>query len=121
MVMELAAVAVGGALGSACRYAAGLALAGSFPAGTLVVNTLGSLLLGWLAAQGLGLPVGPRLLLGAGFCGGFTTFSALSVDTLRLWGEGRPGVALLNLGLNLALGLGAAGLGLWLGRAATAG
>lgn len=115
MVQELAAVALGGALGSVLRYAVGLGLAGRFPVGTLVVNVLGSALLGYLAARGLGMSPVARLALGVGFCGGFTTFSALSVDTLRLAGEGRFGAALGSVALNLALGLGAAALGMKLG------
>ena len=121
MNAQIAAVALGGALGSALRYAVGIWLAGSFPWGTLLVNVLGSLLLGALAALGEGLSPSGRLLLGAGLCGAFTTFSALSVETLRLAQDGRLGAAALNLGLNLGLGLGAAWLGLALGARLTSG
>jgi CrcB protein len=88
------AVAAGGAAGSVARYAVGLALSRTtigFPIGTLLVNVLGSFLIGffarWLSAPGLD-PVW-RIALTVGFCGGFTTFSTFSAELITLANEGR--------------------------------
>lgn len=123
---ELLWVALGGAVGSVGRYLVGIWAArytamhqGLFPLGTLVVNVVGGLVLGLLVALVVGeerLPHATRLALGTGFCGAFTTFSTFSVETLRLAQQGELGVAAANVGLNLALGLGGAALGLALGR-----
>ncbi|MCK5875676.1 MAG: CrcB family protein [Alcanivoracaceae bacterium] len=82
------AVAIGGALGGGCRYLLGLALLGSgLPWATLLANCMGSLLIGGYVA----LPTQSRwarepihLFVTAGFCGGFTTFSLFSLETLSL-------------------------------------
>jgi len=99
---------LGGALGTACRYGLGLGLAArlgpAFPYGTLAVNLLGSALMGLLFAFVQASPAnGPTLalVLGTGFLGGFTTFSAFSLDTVRLVQDGELGRALLYLGLTL--------------------
>jgi fluoride exporter len=115
-------VAIGGAAGSALRFlltgmlqgrAAGAA---GFPTGTLVVNVAGSLLLGFILRHAVGggdggLGVEARALLGAGFCGGFTTFSAFSVETLGLIEAGDWRRAALYAGLSVGLSLAAAALG----------
>lgn len=86
----LLAVAGGSAVGGVSRYLLSGALQrpdASFPTGTLVVNIVGSFLLGALArfaAISPSLSPEMRLLIGAGFCGGFTTFSTFSVETLEL-------------------------------------
>lgn len=86
-------IALGGALGSVCRYAAqGLvqgALPGRFPSGTLAVNLSGSLAIGALAALSEAFAGSPaalqaRLFLMVGVLGGFTTFSAFSLENLNL-------------------------------------
>lgn len=83
-------VAIGGALGAMARYGVGLAVA--FPFGTLAVNVVGSFLMGlafiYLTEKGLGRWA-PFVM--TGFLGGFTTFSAFSLDTLRLFEAGRIG------------------------------
>ena len=113
----LAAVAIGGALGSVTRYVAvnGLAawLGRAFPYGTLTVNVVGSFLMGvalaLLVQRGwLGEPW--RAALMAGVLGGFTTFSAFAGETLVL-AQQRPAAALLNIGLHLGLWLAAVWLG----------
>lgn len=88
----LALVGVGGALGSLVRYAGGILLArwlgGGFPWGTLAVNLVGSAAIGALGgamAGGLALPEPLRLLVIVGVLGGFTTFSAFSLDVGVLW------------------------------------
>ena len=113
------AVALGGATGSLARYALGQWLkvaVPAFPLATLAVNSLGGFAIGWLFAVSADQPPWLRLGLMTGVMGGFTTFSAFSLETLLLWQEGRAWVALLNVGLNLALALGGCALGLWLGR-----
>ncbi len=83
------AVGLGSAMGSVLRYSVSLAsmvmLGTHFPWGTLLVNVLGSCLIGWLAATASR----------AGFCGGFTTFSLFSLETLHLAQQGSMGLALL--------------------------
>lgn len=113
------AVGIGSGVGSALRYAVSLlshmALGGYFPWGALIVNVLGSCLIGWLAATISRFPPGQlaplQPLLVAGFCGGFTTFSLFSLETLHLVQLGQPGLALIYLLVNLPLWLGAAVVG----------
>ncbi|KQU48218.1 camphor resistance protein CrcB [Sphingomonas sp. Leaf339] len=91
---------LGGALGSGARYLTGramLALFGpDFPVGTLVVNLIGGLFMGLLAGILAKTTAGEpwRLFLGVGLLGGFTTFSAFSLDVVSLAERGQPGVAL---------------------------
>lgn len=116
------AVALGGAAGSLGRYGIGLwtrALWPGFPAGTLIVNAAGGLAMGLLAGYAGTRPDWSpawRLGLMTGVLGGFTTFSAFSIETLVLWRDSAPSLALINVGLHLLLSLGACALGLWLGR-----
>lgn len=120
-------VALGGGLGSVARVAAGawLVRGGAAPHGaTLAVNITGSLLIGVLAALtlpggrwGLG-PAGQQFLM-AGFCGGFTTFSAFSLQTLQLARDRAPGAALLNGLASVGLCLAATWAGLLAAQALT--
>lgn len=89
------AVAAGGALGSVCRYVVGAFIQGrsapGFPVATLAINVAGSFLLGLIlqgALEGSAMSPGTRLFLATGFCGGFTTFSTFSYETLRLVEDG---------------------------------
>lgn len=121
MIRELIAVAAGGALGSALRYAlSGIALAGSvwcgFPLGTLAVNAAGSLLIG--VVLGAELPAAATRLLAVGFCGGFTTFSTFSADTLRLLRAGSWGPAATYAALSIAVCLACTAAGWWFGALA---
>ena len=106
MLREIIAVGIGGALGSMSRYVdsyvwlAGQTF-GGFPAGTFTVNTLGSLLMGFLIEFLNGSAA--VWLLTVGFCGGFTTFSTFSADVVRLLKSGDYGSAALCIGLNLAV------------------
>lgn len=87
-----------------------------FPAGTVLVNLTGSLLLGVVTGLALhhGLPRTPTLMLGAGFAGGYTTFSTFVWESLELTKEGAVGAAVLNVVGSVVAGLAVAALGLGL-------
>lgn len=115
------AVAVGGAIGSVARYLTGVLLApmtAAFPWATLLVNVLGAFLIGVFARvfAGADQDIVWRLALTTGLCGGFTTFSTMSAETVSLVQQGRAGRAALYVVLSLALGLGATALGLMVAR-----
>ena len=84
-MMNLLLVALGGSLGSLLRYGVQKGLNANFPTGTLAVNLLGCFLIGalWAAAQ-KHMSAEVRLFLMTGFCGGFTTFSAFTLESLQL-------------------------------------
>jgi CrcB protein len=117
---DLLFVGAGGFLGAVSRYV----LAGivhqlrpfsTFPAGTLVVNVVGCLVVGLLGGLGESRHIGheTRLFVFFGIIGGFTTFSAFGYETLALLRDGEHARAALNVGLHLLLGLG----GVWAGYA----
>jgi crcB protein len=115
-------VALGGALGAAARYLTGVGIARTFgvtgfPLGVLTVNVLGSFLMGVLAVilarRGL-THLNPLLM--TGLLGGFTTFSAFSLEAWTLWERGQPAQAALYVGLSVGLSLAGLVLGLWAGR-----
>ena len=115
------AVALGGAVGSVARYLATLAFAPvavAFPFATLVVNVVGAFLIGVFARLFGGAEADPvlRLALTTGLCGGFTTFSAMSAETVTLVQQGRAGRAAMYVLLSLVLGFGATALGLMVAR-----
>jgi fluoride exporter len=87
---------------------------GAFPWGTFVVNVSGALLLGFLVGLVLyhAFPEEPRIVLGTGFCGAYTTFSTFSFETLRLIEEGAWNEALRNAAGTLITGAVAAAAGL---------
>ena len=110
-------VALGGGIGALARYHAGRLMTAwlgapainAFPFATLAVNTLGSLLMGVLAGW-LVRSSGPnvdqlRLLLGVGLLGGFTTFSAFSLELTYLIQRGQVGLAGIYLLLSIGLGV----------------
>lgn len=112
-------VGLGGALGACARYGAGRLIgAGAWPSATLFVNVAGGflmgLLAGWLAARGGN--EGARLFLGVGVLGGFTTFSAFSLEVALLIERGALGMAFLYAALSAILCVAALFLGLWLMR-----
>ena len=112
------AVALGGAAGSVLRYAVQLALRGGAPWGTLAVNLTGSLLIGlcagWSERQGAAWM---RPWLMTGFLGGFTTFSAFSLENGLLLREGRALTAFAYIVASVAAGVALALLGHALTRA----
>lgn len=108
-------VSLGGALGAAARYGISLLpLRSSFPALTLLTNLLGALLIGWVVGTLGRQGDAPAALLfwKTGVCGGFTTFSTFSLETLTLLEEGKPWQGGLYALLSVALCL----LGVYLGR-----
>ena len=109
-VQELLLVAVGAVPGALLRWQFGVVLNDR----DVLANVLGSLILGVL----VGLPYRPRVqvLVGIGFCGSFTTFSSWMVNSVDLIHQGRPMAAVGLIGLTLGLGIGAAALGLLVGR-----
>ena len=119
MTYALPLVALGGALGAALRYLS--TLLWPAPWGVMAINVAGSFAIGALAVPLLLSDRGPHPLapfLVTGVLGGFTTFSAFSLDALRLVEGGRIGAALLYVGGSVGLALLACGLGLWIGRLA---
>jgi CrcB protein len=111
MIWTLTQVAIGGALGSVLRYLTVSAIGA--PVGTAVVNIVGSLVMGALFVL-----LTPRLspLLMAGILGGFTTFSAFSLDALKLYTQGQPVQALIYIAGTVLLSLFAVATGAALAR-----
>ena len=107
---ELALVALGTVPGAVMRWQIGIHLHDN----NVIVNVLGAFILGWL----VGLPLRPRrqLLVGIGFCGSLTTFSSWMVSCVSFIAQGDWLAALGLIGLALGLGLGAAALGVFVGR-----
>ncbi|HZJ06416.1 MAG TPA: CrcB family protein [Nocardioidaceae bacterium] len=115
--MVALAVALGGAVGSVARYGLGV-LAGnpSWPWATLAINVFGSLCAGFLAEWSTArLPPAVSTAVIVGLLGGFTTFSAFSVQVIALTQEGRLAAAVSYVTASVLLGLGAALLGITLG------
>ena len=122
---NLLLIFLGGGLGSLARYGVGRALAPwslSLPYGTLTANVLACVVLGFftgmvaLRTSDAVLPY--RAFIAVGFCGGFSTFSTFSNETLILLMNNRWGDAVFNVGLSIILCLIASFLGLWLGKLA---
>ncbi len=92
---------------------------GAFPWGTFVVNITGSLLFGFITGLALdhGFPRTPKIVIGTGFCGAYTTFSTFTFETVRLIEEGAWDEAFRNALGTLVAGTGAAAVGLGLAAA----
>ncbi|CAM3925316.1 fluoride efflux transporter CrcB [Cohnella lubricantis] len=114
-----------GIFGALSRYELGLWVqdwrpSSSFPAGTLIINLAGCLLLGWFAnwaASKSGMPAWFRTGFGTGFVGSFTTFSTFSVETVSLMKEDQAGLAALYVASSLIGGLAFAAIGYWISQA----
>lgn len=118
MTKALICIFLGGGTGSVLRYCVQLALHErivpyNFPWATFTVNIVGSFLIGMFYALSarFNLATDIRLLLTTGLCGGFTTFSTFSNDSLILLKQGLHGLFLLYVVLSVALGVAAAMLG----------
>ena len=125
MFGTLLQVALGGAIGASGRYLTGIAavrlLGHGFPWGTLIVNVVGSFLMGVLVvvmAQKFGTRFAPFLM--TGLLGGFTTFSAFSLDALTLYERGQTGLAAGYVLASIGLTLSAIALGVLMTRMVTA-
>lgn len=121
MILTLTQVALGGAIGAALRYltnVGALRLFGpGFPWGTMLANVVGSFLMGVLfvaLAQKGGMRAAPFLLTGV--LGGFTTFSAFSLDAVTLWERGAAGAALGYVAGSVILSLAALAAGMMMAR-----
>ncbi|WP_068827805.1 fluoride efflux transporter CrcB [Pseudomonas sp. BMS12] len=108
MLKSVIAIALGASAGAVLRWLLGLKLNSLFPAippGTLVANLVGGYIIGLAIAYFANAPqLSPewRLLVVTGFCGGLTTFSTFSAETLTLIQQGRPALALGAIGLHVS-------------------
>ena len=119
---QILALSVGGALGVNARFWLGEWMgrwvSGPFPWATVTINVTGSFAIGFLAvilAHHWPYPLG-RLFVVTGFLGGYTTFSSFSFESLKLWEDGRKGLAAVNSLGSVLLGLVAVILGVALAR-----
>lgn len=122
-MQHLLIVAMGGALGSGMRHLVNLAslrlFGPGFPWGTLTVNIVGSLAMGLfveLLARRFGGSAELRLFVATGILGGFTTFSAFSLDAAVLYERGAVVQAALYVAASLVVAVLALFLGMWLGK-----
>jgi CrcB protein len=122
-MQQLLAIAGGGAIGAIFRYGMSNGvyrlLGRDFPYGTLVVNVLGSLLMGLffvILVERMAVSAEWRLAILVGLLGSFTTFSTFSIETLTLFDAGLPLKAVLNIVLSVVLCLTATWLGITIGR-----
>ncbi|MES2835591.1 MAG: fluoride efflux transporter CrcB [Pseudomonadota bacterium] len=120
-MIRILLVAAGGALGAVARYGVGRVLpAGAWPSGTLTVNVVGGLLMGlltgWLAFRGGATQDNIRLFAAVGVLGGFTTFSAFSLETALMIERRQLGLAAAYVGLSVVLSVAALFIGLMIAR-----
>lgn len=122
-MIHLLIVALGGAVGASLRHLTGLAalrlMGPGFPWGTLAVNVVGSFAMGVfieLLARRLEASIELRLLIATGLLGGFTTFSAFSLDAVVLWERGEAASAIGYIAASVILAIGALFAGLSLTR-----
>ena len=115
MIRNILLVALGGAIGSVCRYLLSGMNAASWPWGTFVVNILGSLIIGLLVgliSKGVFSPE-MKLLLVTGFCGGFTTFSTFANESFGMMKAGDVLMTAIYIGASIVVGI----LAVWGGLA----
>jgi CrcB protein len=121
--VTLVGVGIAGSFGAIARYLVDAAvserLRGDFPWGTFVINVTGSFLLGVLSGLVLyqAMDDVPRVVIGTGFCGAYTTFSTFSYETVKLAERGERTPAALYVVASVVVGLCAAGAGLALAAA----
>jgi CrcB protein len=120
MVTNILCVAAGAIVGALARFlvtniSSEISHHHGFPYGTLIVNVIGSFIVGYVLTWTADHTHDHwRLLAATGFCGAFTTFSAFAYESLAYWHQGRYAIFLANIGLNDALCILAVGLGIWL-------
>lgn len=128
--MTLIWIGIGGALGSMARAWVAMAMAEvtgpRFPWGTILINILGSFIIGLFGTltasdSRFSVSTDARAFVMIGMCGGFTTFSSFSLQTLDLIRDGRAGQAMANILLSLILCLAAVSAGFWIARSVHAG
>lgn len=120
-------VALGGAIGASARHGLSLAMlrlfGPGFPVGTLLANIFGGLLMGllmgWLLRETTAAATSFRLFAGVGVLGGFTTFSAFSLEALRMIETKSYGMFFGYVGASVILSIGAVALGLYIMRGTT--
>lgn len=121
-MIECIVVGLGGFVGAVCRYLIGLIPLREgyvFPIKTLMINIVGSLIIGMVAALAVkNSSWNPRVILfiKVGFCGGFTTFSSFALETNDLIERGSMGIAVLYVVLSVVIGVGAVFMGQWMVR-----
>ena len=122
-VSQILVIMLGGGLGAVARFVVSTTVnekvSVNFPYGTLVVNVIGSFIMGFLAmwlVEKLGLNPLLRLAIFVGFLGAFTTFSTFSMETLNLFEEGLAFRAIMNMLVNVILSVLAVWLGVMLGK-----
>lgn len=115
MIKNLLLVGLGGGIGSMLRYASSLLIGPKlFPYATLSVNIIGSFIIGIVFAISLkdqAFSNTWKLFIATGICGGFTTFSAFSIENMSLLQSGKYGLAFTYIALSLVLGIAATWLG----------
>jgi fluoride exporter len=123
MIGTIAAIGIGGGLGALARYGSNAAAAqvfgSDFPWGTMMINIAGSFLMGLAAAKFMqmeGLSQEWRSFITTGFLGGFTTFSAFSLDFVTLWERGAVLYALAYMLASVIGSVLALFLALWIAR-----
>ena len=122
-MVETALIALGSAIGGVARYRLALwalPFSKNLPWGTVLINVVGSFAIGLFGTLTLASGRHPasepaRLFVMVGFCGGFTTFSSFSLQTLDLLRAGATGRALINIGVSVALCIAAVAAGHGLG------
>ena len=124
LMLQFLTVGAGGFIGAGLRFLVGTGVqralpAAAFPYGTMAVNVIGCLLIGFIAAWRQPLEPGLRLFLTVGVLGGFTTYSAFALETLTLAQQHSHSLAFANVALKLLLGLTAVWGGFELGRLLT--
>lgn len=111
MIKNLLLVGLGGGIGSILRYVATLLISSkTFPYATLLVNIIGSFLIGLVLAISIkdeNFTTNWKLFLATGICGGFTTFSAFSIENMQLLQNERTGMAFFYITLSIVLGIAA--------------
>ena len=121
MLRNFLMVGFGGAVGSMARYGVAFIVSrfwnSPFPAGTFLINILGSLIIGMLfglASRNSWLQQGGMLLMATGFCGGFTTFSSFAMENVHLLGNRQSFIAITYISLSIIIGLLLCRVGIWL-------